>query len=293
MMQVMQSVFEYYDWIMSERDPRSTSWFLMDSPWTTVAIVALYLAFVVAGPRYMADKKPFALKEVLVVYNFALVCLSAYMFYEFLVTSWLKPGFNLVCSSMDYSNDRDAVRLAKVCWWFYFSKIIELLDTVFFVLRKKNNQISFLHVYHHSTMPLLWWVGVSFVPGGEAYLSASINCFIHTVMYLYYLLAAMGPHMQKYLWWKRYMTTLQLLQFWAILLHTGYAVTVTGSDWCTFPVGYGYALILYDLSHLALFSNFYYQTYVKKGRRQPSAETNHVTEVDGSVRAPRKVQKAD
>lgn len=38
---------------------------------------------------------------------------------------------------------------------------------VFFVLRKKNNQISFLHVYHHSTMPLLWWTGVKFVPGGE------------------------------------------------------------------------------------------------------------------------------
>lgn len=44
---------------------------------------------------------------------------------------------------------------------------LSLLLQVFFVLRKKNNQISFLHVYHHSTMPLLWWTGVTFVPGGE------------------------------------------------------------------------------------------------------------------------------
>jgi len=38
---------------------------------------------------------------------------------------------------------------------------------VFFILRKKNGQITFLHVYHHGSMVLLWWVGVKFIPGGE------------------------------------------------------------------------------------------------------------------------------
>ena len=38
-----------------------------------------------------------------------------------------------------------------------------------------------------------------------------LNCFIHVVMYSYYLLAALGPHMQKYLWWKRYLTRMQLV----------------------------------------------------------------------------------
>jgi len=37
------------------------------------------------------------------------------------------------------------------------------------------------------------------------------NSFIHIFMYTYYLLAAFGPHMQKYLWWKRYMTKMQLV----------------------------------------------------------------------------------
>lgn len=44
-----------------------------------------------------------------------------------------------------------------------------------------------------------------------AYFSASINSGIHVLMYTYYLLSAMGPGMQKYLWWKRYMTVLQLV----------------------------------------------------------------------------------
>ena len=57
--------------------------------------------------------------------------------------------------------------MANVSWWYFFSKYIELLDTVFFMLRKKFNQISFLHVYHHSTMPINWWLQIKYVPGGQ------------------------------------------------------------------------------------------------------------------------------
>jgi hypothetical protein len=30
-------------------------------------------------------------------------------------------------------------------------------------------------------------------------------------MYFYYMMAAMGPQYQKYLWWKKYITTLQMV----------------------------------------------------------------------------------
>lgn len=30
-------------------------------------------------------------------------------------------------------------------------------------------------------------------------------------MYGYYGLAALGPHMQKYLWWKKYLTIIQIV----------------------------------------------------------------------------------
>jgi len=44
-----------------------------------------------------------------------------------------------------------------------------------------------------------------------AFFVGMVNSFIHTLMYVYYGLAAIGPSMQKYLWWKRYMTKLQLV----------------------------------------------------------------------------------
>lgn len=45
-----------------------------------------------------------------------------------------------------------------------------------------------------------------------AFFVGMVNSFIHTLMYVYYGLAAVGPSMQKYLWWKRYMTKLQLVR---------------------------------------------------------------------------------
>lgn len=44
-----------------------------------------------------------------------------------------------------------------------------------------------------------------------AFLIGLINSLVHVVMYLYYGLAAVGPSMSKYLWWKRYLTSLQLV----------------------------------------------------------------------------------
>ena len=45
-----------------------------------------------------------------------------------------------------------------------------------------------------------------------AYFGAACNCFVHVMMYAYYGLSAIGPHMRPYLWWKRYITKLQLVR---------------------------------------------------------------------------------
>jgi hypothetical protein len=44
-----------------------------------------------------------------------------------------------------------------------------------------------------------------------AFFLALLNTFVHIWMYGYYGLSALGPHMQKYLWWKKYITKLQLV----------------------------------------------------------------------------------
>ena len=41
--------------------------------------------------------------------------------------------------------------------------------------------------------------------------AALINSSIHVIMYTYYALSSLGPRVQKYLWWKRHITRLQLV----------------------------------------------------------------------------------
>lgn len=47
---------------------------------------------------------------------------------------------------------------------------------VFFVLRKKQSQITFLHVFHHSFMPWTWWWGVTLTPGKSLKSSPRFTC---------------------------------------------------------------------------------------------------------------------
>lgn len=82
---------------------------------------------------------------------------------------------------------------------------------IFFVLRKKESQVTFLHLYHHTLTPLETWICVKFIAGGHGTLGNLINNAVHVVMYGYYMLAAMGPEYQKYLWWKKHLTIVQLV----------------------------------------------------------------------------------
>ena len=61
-------------------------------------------------------------------------------------------------------------KMASVLWLYFIIKIVDLLDTVLFALRKKSNQITFLHVFHHSSMVLNAWFGVKYVAGGQSIL---------------------------------------------------------------------------------------------------------------------------
>ncbi|XP_028329148.1 ELOVL fatty acid elongase 8a [Gouania willdenowi] len=247
----------FYHGILGNGDRRTNKWPLVSSPVPIISIFLCYLLIIWVGPKLMAKRQPVYLKPVLIVYNFGMVCLSAYMFYEFTASAWL-ARYSLLCQPVDYSNSPNAMRMARVCWWFYFSKVIELSDTIFFILRKKNSQLTFLHVYHHATMIFNWWAGVKYVAGGQSFLIGLINSLVHVVMYLYYGLAALGPSMTKYLWWKRHLTSLQLLQFFIVTIHTTYNLFAD----CDFPDSMNTVVLAYSISLIVLFSNFYYRSYL-------------------------------
>ncbi|XP_064410232.1 elongation of very long chain fatty acids protein 2 [Latimeria chalumnae] len=232
------------------RDARVRGWLLLDSYLPTFFLTLLYVLFIWLGTKYMKNRPAFSLRSQLIVYNLGVTLLSLYMFIELILSTW-EGRYNLQCQNLHSAGDAD-IRVAKVLWWYYFSKAIEFTDTIFFVLRKKNNQITFLHVYHHATMFNIWWCVMNWIPCGQGFFGPTLNSFIHVFMYSYYGLSAV-PSMHKYLWWKKYLTQGQLIQFLLTIAHTLSAAVVP----CGFPLG----CLLFQSSYMAtlviLFVNFY------------------------------------
>ncbi|KAG5867431.1 hypothetical protein JTB14_010007 [Gonioctena quinquepunctata] len=198
----------YGDFMETHMDPRTKDWFLSGKLGHLIVILATYVYFCTkAGPKFMKDKKPYDLKRTIQIYNLFQVFASLYMVHEGYYGGW---GTNYSYACQPVIPGEKGMRMAKGVWFYFFCKLTELLDTVFFVLRKKYNQVTYLHVYHHTLMPICAWIGLTFLPGGHATMLGWINSFIHVIMYTYYFLSSLGPGIQEYLWWKKYLTAMQM-----------------------------------------------------------------------------------
>ncbi|XP_069705057.1 very long chain fatty acid elongase 4-like isoform X2 [Periplaneta americana] len=233
----------------------------MEGPLPIICIVAAYLVFVLkVGPDFMAKRKPYNLQAILVVYNLFLALYNLFIvtkyFFEGGISYWFHEG---LCEPKVI--DKDLTRAgAEVSWWFTISKVAELADTVFFILRKKHQQVTFLHVYHHSAVILVVGYLSRYAPCEQASITAFINAFVHIFMYTYYMLSAMGPRVKKYLWWKKYITLLQLVQFSLVIT---YCVCLLLFD-CIHPKKTSVFFLVFDGLFLYLFGKFYYNSYIKK-----------------------------
>ncbi|PSN34259.1 Elongation of very long chain fatty acids protein [Blattella germanica] len=223
MAQLVRSLVDgYHDLMDNKSDPRVNDWFLMSSPFPTLAICLSYAYFVKRlGPKIMENRKPMDLRNVLIVYNLVQVIFSAWLFYESLAAGWFNH-YSYRCQPVDYSNHPRAL-MARGCWWYYFSKFTEFMDTV----------------------------------------SSSSK------MYSYYLLAALGPRFQKFLWWKKYLTVLQMIQFVLVMIHAFQLLFID----CNYPKAFVWWIGMHAVMFYFLFSDFYKQAYKKKqAKKQALAE---------------------
>ena len=89
---------------------RVDDWFLMSSPWPTVALCVLYYYIIrVAGPRFMKDREPLNIQSLVVVYNLVQTCISAWIFQK-TCRFWLTGKYNWTCQPVDYSGKADTPR---------------------------------------------------------------------------------------------------------------------------------------------------------------------------------------
>ena len=81
--------------------------------------------------------------------------------------------------------------------------------------------------YKIAPMSLVWYntghiLHLVHLAGGFGTFHSMLNSFIHLMMYTYYGLSALGPRFAKFLWWKKYMTSMQIVSIWLITVSLSY-----------------------------------------------------------------------
>eukprot|EP01066_Platyproteum_vivax_P015491 Platyproteum_vivax@DN6842_c0_g1_i2.p1 len=188
-----------------------------------------------------------------VAYNLVQVGLCAWMVYTCVLEAYNK---NYVWSCNPFRIREPG--MARIVWIFYLSKVLDYLDTVFIVVRGKWRQLSFLHVYHHFSVMLIYWINLNGGYDGDVYYTVVLNGGIHVVMYTYYLLRVCNVPVPMPL--KALVTRAQMLQF---VLMNVQGVYVLYFD-CQYPARIVYMYLVYVFSLLLLFQNFASKTYTKK-----------------------------
>ncbi|CAM9699436.1 unnamed protein product [Chrysoparadoxa australica] len=223
-----------------------------------------YLAFVIIGRRVMnflpsLDGHTYPLRFM---YNVVQVMMCSYMCLEAGIIAFRQGYGCLPCAAFDTKSPP----VANVLWLFYVSKVLDFMDTVFIVLGKKWNQLSFLHVYHHFTIFLFYWLNLNVGYDGDVFLTIVLNGFIHTVMYTYYFVSLHT----KDIWWKSSLTMLQMIQFMTMNAQAAYLI-ISGCK--SYPRRIIWTYTFYIFTLLLLFANFFVQSYMKPKKPRASKKT--------------------
>ena len=242
-------------------------------PLTHVLLLsAVYLALVLGGRALMKSHEGRKLPRLLCVHNailcvFSAACSLGMIFVYFFNT----PYHGVNATLCDNKNALFEGFNSWVLFFFLFSKAWEFIDTAFLVIRK--SRLRFLHVYHHViTFPLSWFLFIDASPNGT--ICAFANMLVHTLMYYYYAINALGYTV----WWKKYITQMQITQFVLCILtmaYDGLVLRPATSTICTEHKPYRYhsmevSIAIY-FTFLALFIKLYINTYNdKKAKSKPA-----------------------
>ena len=214
-------------------------------------IAGAHIAYLVIifGLRFLLKGcKPLNVKYPMMLYNIIQVVASTTM------TIGLAPYL------LNYVFNLNGKFNATIEFWVlfhYVTKFLDMFDSLFMVLRQKDDQLSFLHVYHHCTIGAIWGCLLHFGFGnGAAFFGAWINSLVHALMYFHYFWTSLGLRNP----FKKYLTLFQMFQFSLCILQ---AVLVLVFDQ-QFTLEWAVLQLCYHMTLLYLFLKFYLKSNGKK-----------------------------
>lgn len=162
------------------------------------------------------------------------------------------------------------MQIVDFVYTFLVIKLTYMLETVVFVLGKKETLVSKYHVFHHATLPLLIWAPANYFPGGHITFFGLINSITHIIVLGYFIVVTAFPKLKKYTtWWRSVFNwlhvrkafhykivkfvlkfILQIAQFSILIVH---GAQVFFSNPCGVPLFIMYPAVAYGFGLLALY----------------------------------------
>ena len=198
------------------------SWAFTSTPYPLLTVFAIYLWIIYKVlPKFMENRKPYDLTQITRIYNIYQIAACT-----FFVEVAFRNGFSFKelwkCTDepkyVGFVTEFD-MKSSYYQWWYLFLRLSEFLETLFFILRKKFNQVSVLHVYHHMAVPFLLWIFLNHSGDRMGLVIVVVNSAVHVAMYAYYFLSSFRK-IQKYTnLVKPVITAIQIIQLIVLWIH--------------------------------------------------------------------------
>lgn len=261
-------------------------WF-QDNWWYSIAIAAVYVVLVFGGQAYMENRERYTLQKPLIVWNLLLAGFSIFgciRIWQVCFELYWRHGVKGTICKTEYFSSPVSNFWSMV---FILSKLPELIDTAFIVLRKQK--LIFLHWYHHITVMIYSWYSFrDRLAGVQWYVG--MNFFVHALMYSYYACRALKIRIPRPI--AMTITALQLSQMFVGVWVQFYIYSVRKDQNCpTHYYNLRAASIMYG-SYYVLFAHFFMKAYIfpskpaAKAKIEPKITEEQITpdENQNSVR---------
>ncbi|KAG6442472.1 hypothetical protein O3G_MSEX002384 [Manduca sexta] len=218
-------------------------------------ILITYLLFTFkVGPYIMEKRQPFQIKTFIVIYNVFKIINSVILgsrFLSYVIDNGLFPR------TCKYNNNT-VYTIAVLYWKYMAASILDLFDTVFLVICKKYSLVTFHQAFYNVLLLITAWSCLKYDPTDQWMCTNMMSCFIHTVIYVYNALTTMEPTYAKYLWWKKYLMIVLMIQF--VLVATQVVIQASTSQ-CQIHAGTYWVGLLNLSLYICLLIDFHHKTY--------------------------------